>query len=139
MNTQSIAQALTVLEDTSQDYRTREQAVHELSGHPTPQTAEWLVQALEDEEFGVRWAAAVALIQMGELALTPLLRALTQRPNSIWLREGAHHILYYTGDTRFRQKTAGLLEALKGPAAQLSTAQTAYAILQSLAKAEGKP
>lgn len=139
MNMQSISQALAVLDDTRQDYRTREQAVHDLSGHPTPQTAERLVQALEDEEFGVRWAAAVALIQMGKIALPALLRALTQRPDSVWLREGAHHILHYTGDAKIRQQTAGLLEALKGPAAQLSTAQTAYAILQSLEKTEEKP
>jgi hypothetical protein len=86
----------------------------------------------------VRWAAAVVLIEMGEYALLPLVRALTQRPQSVWLREGAHHILYYTRNAEIRLKTDGLLEALRGPAAQITTAEVAFAILQTLERTERK-
>jgi HEAT repeat protein len=53
-----------------------------------------LVQALEDNEFGVRWLAAEGLIAVGYCSLTPLLQALMDRPESVRLREGAHHVLH---------------------------------------------
>lgn len=52
-----------------------------------------LVDALEDEDGGIRWLAAEGLCGIGRMALEPLLRALVNRADSIWLREGAHHVL----------------------------------------------
>jgi HEAT repeat protein len=59
-----------------------------------PRTAEALVKALEDENISVRWAAANALIKLNRACLEPLMLALTQRFDSVWLREGANHILH---------------------------------------------
>jgi HEAT repeat protein len=61
-------------------------------GNPTATLA--LVRALEDEMFDVRWLAAEALITIGKEALVPLLKALIKDADSIWLREGAHHVFH---------------------------------------------
>jgi HEAT repeat protein len=54
-----------------------------------------LVKSLEDKEFDVRWLAAEALIKIGHKSLEPLLEALVDHGDkSIWLRQGAHHVLH---------------------------------------------
>jgi HEAT repeat protein len=53
-----------------------------------------LIKALEDRMFDVRWLAAQGLIAIGPDAITPILKALIERPDSIWMREGAHHVLH---------------------------------------------
>lgn len=59
-----------------------------------PAAAQALVWALEDDMFDVRWLAAEGLIAIGREALVPLLRALVERSDSEWLREGAHHVFH---------------------------------------------
>lgn len=58
-----------------------------------PETAPALVRRLDDDKFSVRWLAAEALIAMGRDAIIPLLKALVRRSESVWLRQGAHHVL----------------------------------------------
>jgi HEAT repeats len=53
-----------------------------------------LVRALEDDDHDVRWAAMKALIALNQDCLYPLLQALIKNFDSIWLREGAHHVLH---------------------------------------------
>jgi HEAT repeat protein len=53
-----------------------------------------LIAALEDRMFDVRWLAAEGLNAIGHEALVPLLQALKERPDSLWLREGVHHVLH---------------------------------------------
>lgn len=53
-----------------------------------------LVETLEDEDPGVRWLASEGLIALESLAIKPLLEALTSDLDSVWLREGAHHVLH---------------------------------------------
>jgi HEAT repeat protein len=72
-------------------------------GDPTATLA--LVRALEDEMFDVRWLAAEALITIGKKALVPLLKALTRHSDSLWLREGAHHVFHDLSD----RKSVGVL------------------------------
>lgn len=52
------------------------------------------IQALEDEDFSVRWVAAEGLIAIGKLSIRPLLKALELHPESNWLRDGVHHVLH---------------------------------------------
>jgi HEAT repeat protein len=61
-------------------------------GDPTATAA--LIKALEDKEFDVRWLAAEGLINIGLQAVVPLMEALIDSPKSIWLRQGAHHVLH---------------------------------------------
>ena len=59
-----------------------------------PVSAHALVSALEDEVFDVRWLAAEGLIAIGREALVPLLHAVIECSDSLWLREGVHHVLH---------------------------------------------
>lgn len=42
--------------------------------------------------FDVRWLAAEGLIAIGRPTLIPSLRRLSEKSDSLWLREGAHHV-----------------------------------------------
>ncbi len=98
-----------------------------------PATAPDLVNALEDESFSVRWLAAEGLIAMGSGALGPLLRALIQRPDSVWLREGAHHVLRTLGQRGYQNIVQGVVEALaelQGIADLVPNAESALAALE---------
>ena len=70
------------------------EAAKALSLIGSPRAAQTLVETLEDDKFSVRWLAAEGLIIMGYSGLEPLLEALIQKPDSVRLREGAHHVLY---------------------------------------------
>ncbi len=72
----------------------RWEAAKALSQIGDPSATDALVNALTDEEFDVRWLAAEGLVTIGRRSVAPLLKALIARPDSIWLREGAHHVLY---------------------------------------------
>ena len=72
----------------------RWEAAKALSQIGSPKSAQALVEALEDDQFSIRWLAAEGLIALGREGLRPLLEALWQTPNSIRLREGVHHVLH---------------------------------------------
>lgn len=71
----------------------RWEAAKALSQIADPSATEALVDALENREFDLRWIAAEGLAAIGIPAVPSLLRVLLQRPTSIWLREGVHHVL----------------------------------------------
>ena len=73
-----------------------------------------LVKALEDDKFDVRWLAARALVALGRDGLPALLQALIERPNSTWLREGAHHVLHDEGYKTWQKQLAPVMKALEG-------------------------
>ena len=132
MSGESIQEALAVLDDTTRPAMEREQAAHKLAESPTVAVVERLVTALEDEESGVRWAAAAALIDCGEAALVPLLNALVAQADSTWLREGAHHVFSSTRSLKVQQATADVVKALKGPASSVATTEAAVRALVSM-------
>ena len=53
---------------------------------------------LTDDETGVRWAAMESLIRMGRKAMHPILEKFVKNFDSLWLREGVHHILRVLND-----------------------------------------
>jgi HEAT repeat protein len=76
-----------------------------------------LIQALEDKEFSVRWIGAEGLIHMGQAGVQELLKALIERPDSVWLREGAHHVFHdlihkTLIDAATREQLTPVLEAI---------------------------
>jgi HEAT repeat protein len=99
-----------------------------------PKTAAPLTCALEDEEFDVRWLAAEGLITLKNKGLPPLLKALIKRPQSVWLREGAHHILHDLSRTNLRKQVKALLEALEGVEPEIEVPTAAQKLLNSLGK-----
>lgn len=99
----------------------------------SPRAAEDLVKALEDEDISVRWAAADALIKLDRACLEPLMLALTQHFNSVWLREGANHILHSLKRSNLlNPDEIKVLSALKNYAPEMEVpwmAESAYKIL----------
>jgi HEAT repeat protein len=91
----------------------RWEAAKALVDLPSPRAASALVAALEDDEFDVRWAAAEALIALRTAGLGPLFEALEMRAESVWLREGAHHVLRNIHDRTTDAIVSPVLEALE--------------------------
>lgn len=59
-----------------------------------PAAAPALVKLLEDDNQDVRGVASEGLIALDRGSIVPLLRALVKRFSSVWLRDGAHHVLH---------------------------------------------
>src|SRR3990172_6256339 len=72
----------------------RWEAAKALGDIGNPEAAPALVRGLEDEEFGIIWAAAEGLIKMNVKGLRVLLQALWARPHESLLCEGAHHVIH---------------------------------------------
>jgi len=88
---ESIPALLDALEDPRAQIR--REAVSALGDIRNPETAPALTDMLMDEDTGVRWAAMESLIKMGRNALRPILEKFIKDFESLWLREGVHHIL----------------------------------------------
>lgn len=78
-----------------------------------PHAADALVDALDDEDVGVRWVAADALVGLGGNALEPVLRAVMSHADDIWLREGAHRVLKVLAQRGYGPITMPVLRALE--------------------------
>jgi HEAT repeat protein len=94
-------------------HQTRWEAAKALVAIADADASPALVEALMDEESDVRWLAAEALIAIGRDGLGPLLRALEKQPESVWLRQGAHHVLHDLEDPELRDLVEPTLEALE--------------------------
>jgi HEAT repeat protein len=75
-------------------HRVRWEAAKALVSIRDPQAAPALVEALMDENFEIQWLAAEGLIELGHDAVKALLEALMLHYESVYLRQGAHHVLY---------------------------------------------
>ena len=85
----------TLADDNSQ---MRWQAIKVLESIQDVRAAPALVERLKDENAGVRWAASDAVIALRRGAIPALLEALVCDFDSLWLRQGAHHILHVLKD-----------------------------------------
>lgn len=132
MSDLSLEQALAVAVDSGRPALEREQAIHQLGNSPTPDVIDHLIKLLEDNADGVRWAASTALIECGDAALKPLLQALIDQHDSVWLRRGAYRVFHDTKSYKVQQATAELVKALNGPAAESSTTDAAARALMKL-------
>jgi HEAT repeat protein len=111
-----------------------------LSQIGSPKAAEFLVNALEDKEFSIRWLAAEGLIHIGNNGVAPLLTALKERPDVVWLREGAHHIFHdlvsrKLVEDKTRELLTPLLDALNHIHPEVEVSSAAAKVLD-LMKAE---
>jgi hypothetical protein len=78
----------------SPDANVRWEAAKALGRVIEPTAAPALVTALMDESFEIQWLAAEALIALGRTALKPLLEGLIEHYGSVYMRQGAHHVLH---------------------------------------------
>ncbi len=120
----------------------RWQVAKALSQLQDPATAPALVQALQDESFGVRWLAAEGLIGMSCDGLEPLLEALICDSDSVWLRDGAHHVLHAMHDNGLEHEACAAAElvlcALEGSEPAVEVPGAAGAALEKLRKSKGE-
>jgi HEAT repeat protein len=97
-----------------------------------PRAAPALVKTLEDDKAAVRWLAATALINLGRDALVPLLRGLEGHSDSIWFRDGAHHVLHSLIRDGVADEAMPVMEALENLEPRVEAPVAAYHVLQAL-------
>jgi len=78
-----------------------------------PEAAPALVTSLQDPDGDVRWLSAEALVALGRDGLPPVLEALIKEPDSIYLREGAYHVLRELNHGDLTPITQPVLNALQ--------------------------
>ena len=116
----------------SPNAQTRWEAAKGLGELALPPTAGGLVDALCDEDGGVRWVASEALIAIGVPALDPLLHALMKHSEDAWLCEGAHHVLTALPASPARAVIRPVVSALEGQAKQVAVLPAASQALEEL-------
>jgi HEAT repeat protein len=110
----------------------RWEAAKALSKIADSSAAPALVCTLEDEKSAVRWLAATALINLGRDALVPLLRGLEGNSDSIWFRDGAHHVLRSLIREGVADEAVPVLEALEDLEPCIEAPIAAYHVLEDL-------
>lgn len=113
----------------------RWEAAKSLQSIHSPAAAPALVAALEDSSFGVRWIAAESLAGLGRPGAIAVLRTLTHRADSVWLREGAHHVLNSVTNPALQRVVAPVVAALDGIEPALEAPVAAHEALAALRKA----
>jgi HEAT repeat protein len=127
---QAVPQLLSILSDRKQWVRW--EAVKALSQIHDVASVNGLINALMDKMFDVRWIAAEGLIAIGDKSLIPLLRALIDNPDSVWMREGAHHVFHDLSRGSYKEMLKPVLDALEGVEASLNVPFIAKSTLESL-------
>jgi HEAT repeat protein len=97
-----------------------------------PAASQSLIKLLEDKMFDMRWIAAEGLITIGRKALIPLLSALTKRGDSLWLREGAHHVIHDLMREDLKEVFGPVLDAMEKPEGELTVPIAAEKALAEL-------
>ena len=117
----------------------RWEATKALSAIGDPRTAADLVRLLEeDEDEDVRWLAAEGLIALGWAGLQPLLTALANRPGSVTLRDGAHHVCHNLSRRKVYEALKPVLAALNEPDPELAVSSVARTALDKLTLVFGR-
>ena len=110
---ESLKHAISVLNDPNEDSLKRVDAVRYLGESGTEEAIQTLVATLEDDDYGVRWAAADELAKLGDKAAQVVLRNLLDPNTSNRVFEMAVHIFKNNGDILIRTKAETLVKALE--------------------------
>lgn len=78
---------------SSDKHLARWESVKAISEIGSKESIPILINALEDEEFDVRWLAAEGLIDIGHSSVYPLLKSFISNKDSVHIKEGVHHVL----------------------------------------------
>jgi thioredoxin-like negative regulator of GroEL len=121
-----------VLQNSRKDH-VRWEAAKTLSAIGDARAIPSLVKALEDSDTDVAWLAAEALCKFKKTAWPQLLNALVEnKPNSVLLQHGAHHVLRNQEEDGFNDLLTTLRDALESGTASVSTPFAASNILRRL-------
>lgn len=127
----STEQAISILQNQKLAEGDREQGIYYLRDNPSSAGTKALVDALRDDDHGIRFASAKALAYMGDAAMPTLLVALADPDNDVLLRNGAHIVITESSSPKVRQEGQGLLKALKGSQAGIATMEAAFKLMPS--------
>ena len=124
---------------TSKDQQSRWEAANALGALADPSSIPALIKALEDNVFDIRWLAAQALITIGTDSIAPLLEALSNSSDELFLREEAHHVIKYIFRDNPKAKELydilkPVVNALEGPVSRIETPGAARTALEKLRK-----
>jgi HEAT repeat protein len=86
LESEAVDPLIELLQD--RDHEVRWEAAKALGEISDPRSAPALVETLGDAGFDLRWLAAEGLIALGKAGLEPLLEALVNKSDSVYLREG---------------------------------------------------
>lgn len=102
-----------------------------------PAAAPALVRVLEDDRFEVRWVAGEGLIALGRDGLVPLLQTLVEKSDSVWLREGAHHVLraLTRGNPNLKEVLSPIVAALEDIEPAIAVPEVALNAIHALTEA----
>lgn len=92
----------------------RWEALKALGEIADPDSGPLLALALEDEESDVRWLAAEALIAIGKEGTVAALERLIDKSDSLFTRQGVHHVLREYLHRTHDELVAAVLVALDG-------------------------
>lgn len=113
----------------------RWEAVKAIEQIADPSAAPILVLALDDSDYEVRWIATEGLIKMGTASIKPILEALGERPGSLNLREGAHHVFHDLRDkdaVEMLDEINLIMVALESSAAEDEVPVVAFRLLEEM-------
>lgn len=119
--------------DSQRDW-VRWEAAKTLAQIGDPSVTQTLINALSNEKFEIRWLAAEGLIHIGDKSVRPLLKKLIERSDSLFIREGAHHILRDLPESKFREILKPVSRALEDVEPSLEVAVAAQAALNAIDK-----
>ena len=80
--------------DYSKDKNVKWEVMKALGQIADPDTIPLLLEGLCDDDFEIRWLAAEGLIEIGKESVKPILDELFEKPDAMFLRHGAHHVLH---------------------------------------------
>ncbi len=110
---ESLEQALAILRDPQEDSLKRVDAVHYLADLGTEDAIQAMLEALEDDDYGVRWAVADELAKMGKRGAEIMARKMLDPNASSRVFEMALHVFKDNGDLLVRSKAERLVKALE--------------------------
>lgn len=129
---QTIEQATAVLQNVNAAENDRVQAAHFLGKSGSEAAADVLVLALDDDDYGVHWAASEGLAQLGDAALPALLRALVNPDCPSRVLDGAKHTFHTSSSQTVIAETKGILRTIHGPTLDYSTMKAASDLMVKL-------
>ena len=115
----------------------RWEACKALGSIKDPMAADALVEALSDRSMEIRWLAAEGLIALGRNSVIPLLKALRFHFDSLFLLQGAHHVLYALQRQRLLDpSTLAVLDTLRRLGPRVAVAVAAQKALGTFRKVQ---
>jgi HEAT repeat protein len=115
----SVDEALRALEDLFVGPAVHQEAIRYLGSLDECFEVEGLVKALQSDDPGVRWEAA-SLLALKD----------PKRVGDPRLRESVSHMIHTIDDPELCHELAPLLDALKGPLADMNTMREAHRVLE---------